>query len=791
NFSVILILSLVLVVLSNPITFTTTLDGTIDEIVWVNKDVGFLRTHSHAYITLDVGKTITSINDKLCGTSGCARIFVVSEANTDVIMIRGKNAEENWLVTGLNNKSPVYTKAKIADKSKVIKELRWHPRAQSIAALVNTPKNKIRHDLYISKDGGKSWSQDRIMADVNDFVFGNLNSKNFKEEMLYAVHDTDDGASLVEFNFNTLEASNSKIENALGVANVGNFMFATTPEHMYVSGDNADTFNAVKLSKKLKGGRFTVLDASEGSVFLNALPPLKKNIPNPPYGDLYLSDATGTRYSLSLSGNRRESDFCDFQKIKSLEGVYIANAAAPSVKDTKECKECKTKEDCFKYCQYHSAITFDKGGVWTPLVGPEKDIHNKVIKCKNHIDGTGGKKLCPLQLHSVLSDASQIHSHKDAIGLILATGNIGGQLQKDESDVNTYLSRDGGFSWVEVGKGSHAYEFTNRGELIVKVTNKQPSHSIDYSVNYGKTFEKFKFSNHSSDDILFKRIHHPGDPQSRTILIDGVRDRNTVLLTVDFSTLNLPDCKLHENPSDANSDYEIFRPHTYGDQQCLMGRQVDYTRRKADRTCLSPSSVDFTPSNVRNCACTKRDYTCDLYYKRDYKESQGSDLVCKPVKDDQETINKIPDPCNGYYTRTQGYLKVAGDTCEGGLDLNPVLIKCPSGISVFGVILLLFFLFILLSFTTIYLYKNTTFLQTFVNGPANFVSYNQVTQQEEFGLSDNEDDSEPDEIEESSFSNYKSGQEAPDDFDDFKTESLEPIDAEEPSASNTRRKHIN
>lgn len=33
--------------------------------------------------------------------------------------------------------------------------------------------------------------------------------------------------------------------------------------------------------------------------------------------------------------------------------------------------------------------------------------------------------------------------------------------------MNTYLSRDGGLSWVEIKKGSYIYEISNHGGLIV------------------------------------------------------------------------------------------------------------------------------------------------------------------------------------------------------------------------------------------------------------------------------------------------------------------------------------
>lgn len=44
------------------------------------------------------------------------------------------------------------------------------------------------------------------------------------------------------------------------------------------------------------------------------------------YGNIYISSASGLEYSLSLKNNVRGRDGqCDFIRIESLEGIYIAN----------------------------------------------------------------------------------------------------------------------------------------------------------------------------------------------------------------------------------------------------------------------------------------------------------------------------------------------------------------------------------------------------------------------------------------------------------------------------------
>jgi len=44
------------------------------------------------------------------------------------------------------------------------------------------------------------------------------------------------------------------------------------------------------------------------------------------WGNVYLSNSMGTNFSLSLPYNRRdESGKCDFEKLQSMEGIYVAN----------------------------------------------------------------------------------------------------------------------------------------------------------------------------------------------------------------------------------------------------------------------------------------------------------------------------------------------------------------------------------------------------------------------------------------------------------------------------------
>jgi hypothetical protein len=66
---------------------------------------------------------------------------------------------------------------------------------------------------------------------------------------------------------------------------------------------------------------FTVMDTSEESVFLH----IQNHGPNTPMGNVYISDGSGKFYSLSIDNVIRGTEYVDFEKVNSLDGVFLAN----------------------------------------------------------------------------------------------------------------------------------------------------------------------------------------------------------------------------------------------------------------------------------------------------------------------------------------------------------------------------------------------------------------------------------------------------------------------------------
>jgi hypothetical protein len=81
-------------------------------------------------------------------------------------------------------------------------------------------------------------------------------------------------------------------------------------------------FERAKLpTNAIQSKTFTVMDTSEQTVFLH----VQNHGPATPLGNIFISDGYGRNFSSSLENVLRGTELVDFEKINSLEGVFIAN----------------------------------------------------------------------------------------------------------------------------------------------------------------------------------------------------------------------------------------------------------------------------------------------------------------------------------------------------------------------------------------------------------------------------------------------------------------------------------
>jgi len=338
-------------------------------------------------------------------------------------------------------------------------------------------------------------------------------------------------------------------------------------------------------------------------------------------------------------------------------------------------------------------ITHNKGASWELIKAPTEDIRGKPTNCFIEDE-------CSLHLQMYTNNDAMYappYSQETAVGIVMAVGTLGQKLDFEKgARRGTYLSRDGGINWVEVARIPLIYEFGDHGGILVGAPNTQSTTQIRYSWNEGKTWTKLKVSD---DPIFIDNIIIEPKSTSQQFVIYGSYDNATneddnkaydvgrkngddVMITLDFTGLHEPVCKGVDNAGKEGSDFELWSPHDDGrhgsNDKCFLGQQVTYIRRKQDSECFN--GEDFERQTMRvPCVCTKADFECDM----NYIKNKGGDC------------EKMPDPLNkyagkqltekeedcaleGYYYITQGYRKIPGNMCYGGVQLDPVKKACTS-----------------------------------------------------------------------------------------------------------------
>jgi hypothetical protein len=733
------------------IKFTMTrLDGDKQQYEWLSEHVALLRTTKSIYLTRDSG--VSFIEQDIFNYKGPfhALTFIVNPVDANIVLFVGKG-EDHYIATDMktlkrNSISPNYRKFTLASSTKGKVKFQFHPTYKDyILALVDVSKdlNSPLYNMYLSKDSAKTWTL--IKDNIKDALWSNVEADGYDPDSLLAIRTVPKSNYFALFKYNIANDIFSRdiVIDAHQIRHEGKFTYLTTitdkAYQLHVSIDNAKQFRKVELPDKDTSQRaYVFLDYSETSVFLTAFDYDKLSFPVPS-GNVYSSDWTGARFAISLPDNfgfpktKYAPSMIDFQKVRAMEGVYIANVVSNAGSD--DCSRCEG--DCPVRCHIATRITFNRGADWQAIEPPNN------YKCSS----------CRLNLFGI-ADKTPILSHHSAVGIIFATGNVGSYLSKTE---NLFMSRDAGLTWNLIIKGKHFYEITDNGGLLVIASPNYKTNYIGYSWDQGTTFKYIKFTNDT--EYIVKEIHHNKKaPLSKSMMIVATNSQqdSTMMVFADFSGVKMRDCKGYDKPDTSDSDYETFIPHTYHNNKCLLGRIVKYIRRKKDSVCFNPYP-DKILSSI-NCECTYEDFECDYYFVR-----KGSKSLFECVPEDTpgtlEQIEKIKAPprrCYGYYNETRGYRKIAGDTCVGGQDLSPIPRQCPSTMSALGVFILLFFLFILALFVGIFLYRNSKLLQSVASNGISFPSrhtneqYERISQIEDFGL-DDVDEEEADEFDESSF----------------------------------------
>ncbi|KAI0766636.1 Oligoxyloglucan reducing end-specific cellobiohydrolase [Trametes elegans] len=400
---------------------------------------------------------------------------------------------------------------------------------------------------------------------------------------------------------------------------------------------------------------YTILESSTKSVFLHVT---TSERPAPYWGNILKSNSNGTYFGLSIDNvNRNDFGYVDFEKMINLDGIALVNI----VGNPREAPLTGRK-------LLQTRITHNDGGSWRPLPPPRVDSNGNKYEC----DTTK----CALQIHGYTEryDVRATYSTPSVPGLLMAVGNVGEYLEAyDQSD--TFLSRDAGFTWEEVHKDAHLWEFGDSGSILVMANDEGPTDHVMFSTDEGLSWREYKFTD---EPMRVKAIVTVPSDTSRRFILMGYYPRaknSAVAVHLDFSALTRRLCVLDpEKPN--NDDFELWSPSEEREEQCLFGRQTLYHRRRRERNCVVGDQKKIQEKIVKTCHCTEADFECEFNYARD---EDGKCVLLpglSPRDPDPSTQCRSGD--DDYWYELTAYRKIPISSCEGGkrLDRGPAH-PCP------------------------------------------------------------------------------------------------------------------
>lgn len=122
----------------------------------------------------------------------------------------------------------------------------------------------------------------------------------------------------------------------------------------------------------------------------------------------------------------------------------------------------------------------------------------------------------------------------------MAVGNVGETLAPyTESD--TFFSRDAGFTWEEVHKDAHLWEFGDSGSILVMANDEEPTDHVLFSTDEGLSWREYKFTENKLRVRSIVTV--TSDTSRRFILIGNYPSSSAaVVVHLDFSALTLLKC---------------------------------------------------------------------------------------------------------------------------------------------------------------------------------------------------------------------------------------------------------
>lgn len=368
---------------------------------------------------------------------------------------------------------------------------------------------------------------------------------------------------------------------------------------------------------------YTVLDGPRFHLLVDVLDAASQT------GSLFLSDGSGTNFTLGLHGTQRNAQgVVDYEHLANMDGIAIANV----------------RSEPGAHVRVKTMITHDEGSHWAYLRAPARDVDGHKVGCD-----VADTAQCSLHLHALVRphNAGRVFSSA-APGLVMGVGSIGAAL-RPYADCDTFLSTDAGATWRMVARHPHKYEFGDQGGVLVLVPDTGATDVLRYSFDYGASWRTLRLGASVTPFVLTTIP----DSTALKFLLIGSRARGTahdaqrhVALFVDFAPVQKRKCGAR--------DLEKWYP-SGPNGPCILGHRQWYMRRRADADCVVLEKFHDPVGHEDACACTPADYECDMHFV-------ARNGACVP-----DGALPVPEGAcqrkGDTFLGPSGYRKVPGNTC--------------------------------------------------------------------------------------------------------------------------------
>ncbi|XP_054752388.2 sortilin-like isoform X1 [Lytechinus pictus] len=606
-------------------------------LLWTGKDskellalttmeYGFLAGQSHLWLSLDYGKSFSNIDDRIEGAiiRKSNGIFKSPLDSQRIILISYKSDMDVFTSKFYISKDGARTFSAVSLPFYPEGRINFHTTHQDLL-FVQTPNEENK--VWLSRDFGATWTT--LQSDIQQASWAT--SEMNAPDDLFMLKEEDGQLNLLK----TPNLGNSYQTLQKHVQNFGlqgKFIYAaiTSSEEtsgeaqhvLHVSTDRGHSWQPTQLPVITSDRFFSVLDMSEGLIFMHVDDP-----ENTGTGTIYTSASDGIVFSESLlrhlfpNGNQ----VTDFYKVESMRGVYLAS---------------QIHEDS----TIHTVITYDRGGIWSPVRRPVE------VPCTD----TGE---CHLQIHNQYSRLKGIRfpsgpvSDSTATGLLLAHATVASSLELRPPDV--YVSSDGGYNWRLALQGPHHLAIANSGGLLVAIpTIEDATDTIKFSYDEGQCWNSYKFT---EEKITVTGLLPEPSKKSLNVSIwgYGADDSQWRSFMINFGSILTRRC--------GDSDFMDWQPHeNNGRAGCLLGRKEVFSRVRLDSLCRVSFMFEQHPTSM-TCSCDKSDYECDYGF---YRKTNSTDCILSP-----EFQHEDLEYCEYGHEEelnSWGYRKIPGDSCVDG-----------------------------------------------------------------------------------------------------------------------------